>query len=186
MECREWTRNIGICAELVVTCQKLRKRCRGNRVIVLLCEKCQNPGTEIWTTHHHILGCFKNDLINDWIFVNRDHFTTPFKAFMIKFRAHWLLHDWEQNIRSKILSTWLYPQKQRFKDWAAFIQSTNISLRGTASHLDGDRIHLQLEASLDDDLQSAAHNAKAHNEKLLHPWIACIKELPRESESLRP
>ena len=45
-------RNIGICAELVVTCWKLRKCCRGHRVIVLLCEKRQNLGMETWTTHH--------------------------------------------------------------------------------------------------------------------------------------
>ena len=38
-------------------------------------------------------------------------------------------------------------------------------------------ICLQLKAGLDDNLQSAAHNAKAHDKKSLHPWIACIKNL---------
>ena len=52
-----------------------------------------------------------------------------------------------------------------------------MSLHGTASHLDDDRIHLQLEAGLDKDLQNIAHNAKANEELSLHPWIAKIKDL---------
>ena len=125
-----------------------------------------------------ILGCFENDLINDWISVNRERFTTlSFTEFMTEFRSRWLPHDWEQNIRSKILSARLYPKKQRFEEWAASIQSMNVSLRGTASHLNDDRIRLQLEAGLDEDLQTAARDAKAHDELSLHPWISKIKDL---------
>ena len=73
-----------------------------------------------------ILGCFKNDLVNDWISVNRNRFITlSFSEFMIKFRARWLPHDWEQTVRSKILSARLYPKKQKFEDWASSIQSLN-------------------------------------------------------------
>jgi hypothetical protein len=125
-----------------------------------------------------ILGCFENDLVNDWISVNRERFTTlSFEKFMEEFRARWLPHDWEQSIRSKILSARLFPKKQRFEDWASSLQSLNVSLRGTPSHLDDERIRLQLEAGLDEDLQTAARDAKAHEEKSLHPWIARIKEL---------
>ena len=57
-----------------------------------------------------ILGCFENDLVNDWISVNRDRFTAlTFAEFMVEFRARWLPHDWEQNVRSKILSARLFP-----------------------------------------------------------------------------
>ena len=45
------------------------------------------------------------------------------------------------------------------------------------SHLNNDRICLQLEAGLDEDLQAAARDAKAHKENSLHPWIAKIKDL---------
>ena len=125
-----------------------------------------------------ILGCFENDLVNDWISVNRDQFTTlSFPDFMIEFRARWLPHDWEQTVRSKILSARLYPKKQKFEDWASSIQSLNVSLRGTNSHLDDDRIRLQLEAGLDEDLQQAARDSNTHDEQSLHPWIAKIKEL---------
>ena len=35
-----------------------------------------------------ILRCFENDLINDWILVNRERFTKlSFKDFMIEFRS---------------------------------------------------------------------------------------------------
>ena len=125
-----------------------------------------------------ILGCFENDLVNDWISVNRERFTTlSFPDFMTEFRARWLPHDWEQSLRSKILSARLYPKKQCFEDWAASIQSLNVSLRGTPSHLDDSRIRLQLEAGLDEELQTAARDAKAHEELLLHPWISKIKDL---------
>jgi hypothetical protein len=125
-----------------------------------------------------ILGCFENDLINDWVSVNRERFTTlSFTDFMSEFRERWLPHDWEQSLRSKILSARLYPKKTRFEDWAASIQSLNVSLRGTPSHLDDDRIRLQLEAGLDEELQTAARDAKAHEELSLHPWIAKIKDL---------
>ena len=125
-----------------------------------------------------ILGCFENDLVNDWISVNRERFTTlSFPDFMTEFRARWLPHDWEQSVRSKILSARLYPKKQKFEEWASYIQSLNVSLRGTPSHLDEDRIRLQLEAGLDEELQTAARDAKAHDELSLHPWISKIKDL---------
>ena len=125
-----------------------------------------------------ILGCFENDLVNDWVSVNRERFMTlSFAEFMIEFRARWLPHDWEQNIHSKILSARLFPKKQKFEEWASSIQSLNVSLQGTDSHLDDERIRLQLESGLDEDLQQAARDAKTHDEKALHPWIAKIKEL---------
>ena len=125
-----------------------------------------------------ILGCFENDLVNDWISVNHERFTLlTFVEFMKEFRSRWLPHDWEQSIRAKILSACLFPKKQCFEEWAAFIQSLNVSLRGTPSHLDDDRIRLQLEAGLDEDLQTAARDAKAHEELSLHPWISKIKDL---------
>ena len=125
-----------------------------------------------------ILGCFENDLVNDWISVNCERFTTlTFPEFMVEFRARWLPHDWEQSVRSKILSARLYPKKQKFEEWASYIQSLNVSLRGTPSHLDDNRIRLQLEAGLDEELQTAARDAKAHDEESLHPWISKIKDL---------
>ena len=54
---------------------------------------------------------------------------------------------------------------------------SHVSLRGTDSHLNDEQIRLQLEAGLDEDLQQAACDAKTHDEKALHPWVAKIKEL---------
>lgn len=84
-----------------------------------------------------ILGCFENDLVNDWVSVDRDQIITlTFPAFMVEFRACWLPYDWEQSLCSKILSAQLFPKKQCFKDWASSLQSLNVSLQGTSSHLD--------------------------------------------------
>ena len=116
-----------------------------------------------------ILGCFENDLVNDWISVNREKFMNlTFAEFMTAFRACWLPLDWEQSIRAKLLSARLYPKKQCFEDWASSIQSLNVCLCGTPSHLDDDRICLQLEAGLDEDLQVAMCDVKAHEELSLH------------------
>ena len=46
-----------------------------------------------------ILGCFKNNLVNDWISINCEHFTAlPFPNFMAEFHSQWLPHDWEQTV----------------------------------------------------------------------------------------
>lgn len=73
-----------------------------------------------------ILGCFENDLVNDWISVNRERFVDlTFEAFMTKFSSHWLPHDWEQMVRSKILGAQLEPKTQHFEMWATSLQSLN-------------------------------------------------------------
>ena len=38
-------------------------------------------------------------------------------------------------------------------------------------------MRLQLEAGLDKELCTAAHDAKAHSKESLHPWISKIKDL---------
>lgn len=96
---------------------------------------------------------------------------------MEEFHAHWLLHDWEQSIYSKILSACLILKNQHFEDWAASIQSLNVSLQGTASHQDDGHICLQLEAGLNRELQSAEKDAKVNEEMSLHPWISKVKDL---------
>ena len=95
----------------------------------------------------------------------------------MEFCARWLPHNWEEDLWSKILSACLYPKKQCFEEWAAAIQSINVSLQGTQFHLDDDRICLQLEARLYEDLCTATRDAKAHEILPLHPWITKIKEL---------
>ena len=59
----------------------------------------------------------------------------------------------------------------------AAVQSLNVSLRGTTSHLNDECICLQLEAGLDEDIQATARDAKAHKTLSLHPWITLIKDL---------
>lgn len=127
-----------------------------------------------------ILGCSENDLVNNWISVNREWFPElTFADFMKEFRARWLPHDWEQSVCTKILGARLVPKKQCFEDWASSIQSLNVSLRGTASHLDDNRIRLQLEAGLDEELQVSARDTKVNEDMSLYPWIAKIKDLDR-------
>ena len=83
-----------------------------------------------------ILGCFENDLVNDWISTNSELFTTlTFPEFMIEFRAHWLSHHWEQSMHLKILSASLHPKKQKFEEWASYIQIIILSSKLRLNYL---------------------------------------------------
>lgn len=61
--------------------------------------------------------------------------------------------------------------------WVGSIQSLNVSLRDTASHLDDDRMRLQLEAGLDGELRTSIRDANAHEKVSLHPWVSKINDL---------
>jgi len=125
-----------------------------------------------------ILSCFDNDLVNDWIAVDRDRLITlTFEHFMTEFRARWLPFDGEREVQLQVLSARFNPKMIRFGAWAYQVQSLNVSLRGTPSHLSEYRMLIQLEANLDRELQSLVWEAKANEIKTLHLWVAKVKYL---------
>ena len=108
-----------------------------------------------------ILGCFENPLINDWISVNRSRLRTlSFEDFMAEFRTRWLPKNWVEDVCNEILGSRLDPKVTTFESWSAKIQTLNVALRGTDSHLDDNQMCRQLEANIDLELRSLAQKEK--------------------------
>jgi len=125
-----------------------------------------------------ILSCFENYLVNDWIAGDRDRLITlTFEQFMSEFRTRWLPFDWERDLCIQVLSARFDPKKIRFEAWANQVQTLNVYLRGTPSHLDEHRMRLQLEANIDEELRSLVREAKANQITELHIWVAEVKDL---------
>ena len=88
-----------------------------------------------------ILGCFENPLINDWISVNHSHLCTlSFEDFMAEFRTRWLPKNWVEDVCNEILGSRQDLKVTTFESWSAKIQTLNVALRGTDSHLDDNQM----------------------------------------------
>jgi hypothetical protein len=120
-----------------------------------------------------ILSCFDDYLVNDWIAVDRDRLITlTFEQFMTEFRTRWLPLNWERELRVQVLSARFNPKRIRFGAWAYQVQSLNVSLRGTPSHLDEHWMRLQLQANFDEELRLLAQEANVNEITDLHLWVA--------------
>ena len=125
-----------------------------------------------------ILGCFENPLVNDWILVNRSRLRTlTFEEFMVEFRQRWLARNWEEDVAMHILSSRLDPKQMTFEEWAAQLQTWNVALRGTDSHIDDDQMRRQLDANLDTELRKKTRNEKVTVIRDLLPWIQKVAEI---------
>lgn len=99
-----------------------------------------------------ILPTFKDPLICDWISSSRNELITlTFKDFMTELQCKQLPRNWEDKIRTQILSERLKPDIH-FITWATRLQSLNCLLRGSSSHFSEQRICEQLEAGIDEEL----------------------------------
>ena len=135
-----------------------------------------------------ILGCFENPLVNDWISVNRTRLRTlSFEDFMIEFRQRWLPRNWEEDVAMRILSSRLDPKQTTFEEWATQLQTWNVALRGTDSHIDDDQMRRQLDANLDTELRKKTRNEKVTAIRELLPWIQKVAEIDdlRQTEQKR-
>lgn len=125
-----------------------------------------------------ILSCFDDYLVNDWIAVERDRLITlTFEQFMAEFRTRWLPLGWEEDLRTQVLSARFDPKKTRFGAWADHVQTLNVFLRGTPSHLDEHSMRLQFEANIDEELRWLAREADANKITSLYLWVAKVKDL---------
>ena len=124
------------------------------------------------------LGCFENTLVADWASTDWERLTQlKFDEFMKEYQSRWLPSNWEQIVRTQMLGTPLDLEKQRFETWAAQIQSYHVSLRNTSSHMTDDKLRLQLEILIDQDLHDMATAAGANTLTELRPWMAKLKQL---------
>jgi hypothetical protein len=120
----------------------------------------------------HILSCFQGSVVHDWAAANFDTLAAlDFPDFINAFRKRFLPKDWENTVKEHILGARLDPTKERFETWAHRLQKLNVTLRGTASHLDDTQLQAQLAAGLDSDLRLMATYDKANDITELVPWM---------------
>ena len=131
-----------------------------------------------------ILRCFENTLAADWASTDWERLVKlKFDDFMKEFCSRWLLSNWEQLVRTQMLGTLLDPKKQCFETWAAQLQSYNVSLQNTSSHMTDDKLHLHMEILINQDLHDRATAAGANVLMELHPWMADLKQLDIKHQS---
>lgn len=125
-----------------------------------------------------ILGCFENALVDDWASTERERLSAlNFTEFMKEFRERWLPPNWEQMVRTQMLGTPLNPRTQKFEAWAAQVLSHNVSLRNTNSHMTDEKLRMQLEIMLDEELRTLASESGVATITELRPWMNKIKEI---------
>ena len=133
-----------------------------------------------------ILGCFMDTLVRDWVDCEMNTLVAMgFTEFMKTFRERWLSPNWEHEITAQILGARLDPNKDRFENWVTRIQKLNVTLRGTTSHLDSDKLRAQLEAGLDLDLRILAADNGVHEVKDLQTWVDKVRTLDRKRQNDR-
>ena len=119
----------------------------------------------------HVLPAFKDTLICDWIVSSRnDLIGLTFNGFLKELRKKQLPHNWEDKLRTQILSERLR-NDSRFSTWATRIQSLNCLLRGSASHFNESRMREQLEAGIDKELRILGREAKVHDAESIRDFL---------------
>lgn len=111
--------------------------------------------------------------------------TLEFEQFMDEFRSRWLPKTWVEDLRNDILGSRLDPKLTTFEAWASKIQTLNVALRGTDSHLDDDLMRRQLEANIDLELRSLARKDKVPATADFLTWMARMTELDNDRQSDR-
>ena len=86
---------------------------------------------------------------------------------------------------AQILGAHLDPNKDHFKNWVTCIQKLNVTLRGTTSHLDSNKLRAQLEAGLDLDLRILAADNGVHEVKDLQTWVDKVRTLDHKQQNDR-
>jgi CRISPR/Cas system-associated endonuclease/helicase Cas3 len=102
---------------------------------------------------------------------------------MEEFRTHWLPRNWVEDVHTQMLGSRLDPKQATFENWATEVQTLNIALHGTNSHIDDDAIRCQLEANINHDLHTRARHEKASKIEEFLPWLECMSELDEEHQS---
>jgi hypothetical protein len=124
-----------------------------------------------------ILSSFKDIEVLDWIASDRDRLQKlDFVTFMTELRRNFLPMDWEETIRSEILSSKL-PSNKSFQDWARSLVVNNCVLRNTTSHFSNESLRNTLEANMGSDLRLLAKEAKASETKALRNWIELMETI---------
>ncbi|KAH9008539.1 hypothetical protein EDB84DRAFT_1571993 [Lactarius hengduanensis] len=130
-----------------------------------------------------IIGCFESSLVHDWIAINRKTLCAlSFEKFMKTFRKRWLPANWEEDLLNQVLGTELEPKRERFETWATEIQTLNVGLRGTASHISDEQMRKTLDANIDIELRRLGRKQKTALITDLDEWMRKLTEIDDERQ----
>ncbi|KAH9024143.1 hypothetical protein EDB85DRAFT_280547 [Lactarius pseudohatsudake] len=130
-----------------------------------------------------IIGCFESSLVHDWIAINRKTLCAlTFEKFMENFRKRWLPANWEEDLLNQVLGTKLEPKRQRFEEWSTEIQTLNVGLRGTASHISDEQMRKTLDANIDIELRRLGRKQKMALITDLDEWLRKLTEIDDERQ----
>ncbi len=101
---------------------------------------------------------------------------------MEEFRTRWLPRNWIDDIRTQMLGSRLDPKQTTFEAWAAEVQTLNIALRGTDSHIKDEQMRRHLEANIDHKLRTMARREKVSLVTEFLPWMERMTELDDERQ----
>lgn len=104
---------------------------------------------------------------------------------MKEFRTRWLPCNWEEDICMQTLASQLDPKQETFETWATKIQTLNVALHGTVSHIDNDQLQKQLEANVDQELRSLARKEKLSSITEFLTWYEQMTEIDIKKQSER-
>jgi hypothetical protein len=96
-----------------------------------------------------IAAGLKDMRIHDWF--SADHAclcSLTFLDFLVEFRRNYLEDDWEETMHRELLS--MMQGSASFWEFAVSVQAKNSLLTGTSSHLEEDKLHHQLEATMEE------------------------------------
>ena len=93
-----------------------------------------------------------------------------FDGFLKELRKKQLPRNWEDKLRTQILSERLRGDS-RFSTWATRIQSLNCLLRGSASHFNESHMREQLEAGINEELRILGREAKVHDAESIRDFL---------------
>ena len=129
-----------------------------------------------------ILGSFQDMCIQDWVAIEREHFTAlGFEEFMKELQDAYLDENWEDMTCCE-LGAMRQGSDENFWDFAVCVQVKNSMLVGMGSHLDEEKICHRCESGMEEMLAMRCTGEKAHKKNGLKAWLNKVKRIDDKPE----
>lgn len=122
------------------------------------------------------LYSFQDHWIEEWIATHSNELVLlSFADFMLKFRSLVLVKGWQGKLKTSILG--MRQEDRRFNEFYNLLDSRNILLRGSSSHLDQAKVRETLESSMTKELSGRVEYEKVDQITVFEDWIAEVRRV---------